>query len=523
MGNDGELLRRYAVDGDEGSFSALVERHLGFVYATALRRVGDEHLAKDISQTVFAGLARKARALSSHPSLVGWLYTAVHYTAASIRRNEFRRRAREHAAATTDASTGAMSDSIDWNRLQPVIDDSLKALPVPDRDILLLRFFKGMTFHQIASTTGLSEEAARKRVARAMERLRGGLVRRGITSTGAALASALGAQPAAVVPQGLSALVVGAALSQTGSATALSAFVMTTTHKILATLAVAAAIGGGFIIVRNLQQERIRSAELESALVDARQREQQLREDRSELLRAQTPVAPMQSVTTAPEPETVPTEEGSAVDRLRGWLARMPDKAIPEMNLLLPDEWTIVAEEFTLDSEIEARKALRSLRSRAKSSLEDDFHGALTGYLNANGGVLPADIHAIAPYFNPPLDPMILQRYELIQSGRFQGPTVVDENSPLSIDEQVRRPMLIAERNDALVDEEYESRAMFSTNAILFRDASRSRQVFEQATSTYAAQNGGQAPNTPEQILPYLTIPIDNARLRELLNEGRER
>src|ERR1035437_11195821 len=93
---DSELLRRFARTNSEDAFAELVKRHANLVYSAALRQVGgDEHFAKDVSQMVFADLARKAKALSRRETLTGWLYTSTHFAAAKVVRTENRCRDRE--------------------------------------------------------------------------------------------------------------------------------------------------------------------------------------------------------------------------------------------------------------------------------------------------------------------------------------------------------------------------------------------------------------------------------------------
>src|SRR5271154_5614426 len=96
MTPDSELLRQFATTNSEDAFAELVKRHVNLVYSAALRQVnGDEHSAKDVAQTVFADLARKASSLSRREILTGWLYTSAHFAAAKIVRGENRRRDRE--------------------------------------------------------------------------------------------------------------------------------------------------------------------------------------------------------------------------------------------------------------------------------------------------------------------------------------------------------------------------------------------------------------------------------------------
>src|SRR3954467_3135206 len=99
MIDDAELLHRYATTRAEGDFAELVQRHVNLVYSAALRQVnGDAHLAQDVTQLVFADLARKAESLASHRVLAGWLFTSTRFAAAKAVRGERRRQAREAEA-----------------------------------------------------------------------------------------------------------------------------------------------------------------------------------------------------------------------------------------------------------------------------------------------------------------------------------------------------------------------------------------------------------------------------------------
>src|SRR4051812_26177544 len=77
MPDDIELLDKYARTNSEPAFAELVSRHVNLVYSVALRSTGNAHAAQEISQAVFVILARKAKSLSSHTALSGWLYQAA--------------------------------------------------------------------------------------------------------------------------------------------------------------------------------------------------------------------------------------------------------------------------------------------------------------------------------------------------------------------------------------------------------------------------------------------------------------
>lgn len=216
MNEDALLLRRFAEDHAEDAFTELVRRHLTMVYGTALRRVGgDAHLAQDVTQTVFISLATKAASLRNHASLAGWLYIATHRATAEVVRREQRRKQHEASAHSMNLSSTPEDTSVDPAALRPLLDDALVELKDDDREAVVLRYFAQRSFAEIGATLRITEEAARKRVERAVEKLHDTLSRRGITSTVTALGSALTAGGMTVAPATLVTQVAAVALAQT--------------------------------------------------------------------------------------------------------------------------------------------------------------------------------------------------------------------------------------------------------------------------------------------------------------------
>lgn len=198
MNDDMELLRQYADNRDEAAFEELVKRHLSVVYGAALRHLhGDVHLAADAAQSVFTDLARKApqvaEKLQNGATLVGWLYTGAHFAATRLRRADLRRSARELPTGTMIETVGSNQPDPAWETIRPLLDEAMRELPEKDRSAILLRYFSGRDLRSIGGTLGLSDDAARKRIERGLDRLRTWLAKRGITTTGAALAAALSA------------------------------------------------------------------------------------------------------------------------------------------------------------------------------------------------------------------------------------------------------------------------------------------------------------------------------------------
>lgn len=198
--NDHELLRKFAATKSEVAFRTLVEQHLPLVFGTARRITRDESLAEDISQTVFLLLARKAREISSERVLSGWFFRTTRFVALRAFRSEHRRRNRETIA--THMRLENLNESF-WQRVSPELDEALASLNETDRQALLLRFFDGKTLARVAEGLGVSEEAAKKRVGRALEKLREKLARRGVQISSAALMAGLSGEAAAGVPANL--------------------------------------------------------------------------------------------------------------------------------------------------------------------------------------------------------------------------------------------------------------------------------------------------------------------------------
>ena len=187
--DDRELLRRYAM-GDGEAFAELVRRHRDWVYSVCLRRLGDTGLAEDAAQVVFLALAREAARVAKHPRVLGWLHRASRYTAVKIRRDEARREKREREVAAMGAS---VETEADWEAMRGVIEEAMDHLGARDREAVLLRFYRQLPHAEVGRAMGISEEAAKKRVNRALERLRGMVGARGERATGAGIGAAMAA------------------------------------------------------------------------------------------------------------------------------------------------------------------------------------------------------------------------------------------------------------------------------------------------------------------------------------------
>jgi RNA polymerase sigma factor (sigma-70 family) len=237
-----ELLREYVQEHSEAAFEQLVKRYVDLVYSVALRRVnGASSLAQDVAQSVFTELARKASSLPADVMLGGWLHRHTCFVAASTLRGEQRRSEREKQAVEMNALYGT-SDS-EWKQLAPVLDDAIDQLAPADRVAIILRFFEQQDLRAIGTVLGATEDAAQKRVSRALEKLRTLLVARGVTLSIAALGTILADQAVEAAPAGLGVGLAKGALSGGVAAGFVSAFFKNVPVAALKVASVVALIG----------------------------------------------------------------------------------------------------------------------------------------------------------------------------------------------------------------------------------------------------------------------------------------
>lgn len=168
---DSDKLQAFTRDGSQEAFAVIVRRYAGPIFSACWRQLGDRQLAEDATQAVFLALAQRASRFGRGTVLSGWLFQAARYVCANMRRIEQRRRHHEHAAASA-SSERAMPDADPDDELTRTLDDAVASLRSRDRDLVLLRYMRGLSIPDVAAELGLSETAARKGLSRAVERLR---------------------------------------------------------------------------------------------------------------------------------------------------------------------------------------------------------------------------------------------------------------------------------------------------------------------------------------------------------------
>ncbi len=249
---DMDLLRQYVERDSDIAFETILNRHINLVYSTALRQVRDAALAGEVTQTTFIVLARKARTLRRETVLSGWLYRTAHPPPDGLCEPKARRRERDNEAAQMQTEP---TDSV-WEQLSPLLDRAMAHLSAGDRNAIMLRYFENKSSRDVGAALGINEATAQKRVARAVEKLRGLCNKRGLALPAVALTAIISANAVQAAPAGMAATTT-AALKGAGLASSTTALVHSTLKSIawakfkvtmLASLGLVAATGTAILV-----------------------------------------------------------------------------------------------------------------------------------------------------------------------------------------------------------------------------------------------------------------------------------
>jgi RNA polymerase sigma factor (sigma-70 family) len=248
MTSDLDLLGQFAREKSQDAFTALVNRHVNLVYSAALRQVHAPQLAEEIAQSVFADLARNADKLKPNTILTAWLYQVARRTAIDVIRKESRRQLREQIAVEMNDMNAT---SAEWIQIEPLLDDAMAALDETDRAAILLRYFENKNLREVGEALGTSDDAAQKRVRRAVEKLREFFSKRNVTIGASGLAVVISANAIQAAPLGLAVTIstatvlAGTAVSTSTIIVATKTIAMTTLQKTLITTTLAIVAGAG--------------------------------------------------------------------------------------------------------------------------------------------------------------------------------------------------------------------------------------------------------------------------------------
>jgi len=500
-----------------------------------------------VTQSVFIDLARKAASISSRTILTGWLYTSTRFAAAKTVRSEQRRHEREQQAFTMQELSPQFTPDFTWEELRPVLDDVMHQLNETDRNAVLLRYFEDRQLAEVGARLGLSEDAARMRLSRALEKLRGLLAKRGVAASAAGLAALLANQTVIAAPAGLAGAITGAAIASgaaAGATSTLTLFKILTMTKLklgIISALVVAGVATPMLLQRQAQlklrketqalhQEKAQiTAELAALAADnlrlsnlvalANNSPSAQLASSNELLRLRGELAVLRAdarrstqgnpgnLQTGNDPDIEASLKtwATRVTQLKQRLEQMPDKKIPELQLLTDKDWfDAVKNAKTLETDDDFRQAFSELRRNVKNEFARALQQALRGYAQANGGQLPSDLGQLKSYFQKPVDDAMLARYSLLQTGKIadvpSGQYLVAETAPP-------------------VDEEYDTVHKITLNGLNTSSVSRIDDAVKQAGIDFAKANNGLLPTEPSQLVPYLKEPIDPAKIQKVMSK----
>ncbi len=158
-----------------------------------------------------------------------------------------------------------------WNQIAPHLDPALAELAEPDRDAVLLRFFERKTAREIGQRLGISEEAAQKRVHRAVDRLRSIFVSRGLAVPSASLTGVLTVHAVQAAPAALASSVTAIAVTGVAAGTAgvTGTGILTIMASTQLKTGVAVLLAAGAVTIGLLQQREIEQVVSSSPLEPA--------------------------------------------------------------------------------------------------------------------------------------------------------------------------------------------------------------------------------------------------------------
>ena len=260
--DDSALLADWALTGREEAFAELVGQYQRLVMGSALRRTGNVELARDVAQQVFATLAAKARLLMGRQNIAGWLYHAASHFGARAALSE-RRRTAAHGRVMEE-ETALVGEGSQEEEMWPVVEEAIASLGTAERDSIVLHYLQDLSYSEMASTLGIGEPAARKRVSRALQALEARLRSRGVRRSVAAVLAGVVAQQGGVSAS--AGLAAGAVASSSTASIPVSLFFHTImTH---ATAKVAACAAAAILFPLALQWNA--NASLREQIAEAR-------------------------------------------------------------------------------------------------------------------------------------------------------------------------------------------------------------------------------------------------------------
>ncbi len=530
------LLREFTERHSQDAFVTLIRRQVNLVYSTALRVVRSRPLAEDVAQSVFTDLARDAGKLKPDTVLTAWLYRVAYRTAVDVVRRQSRRQRREQQAVeiaamnSSDVSRRNPMEA-DWTNIEPLLDEAMQNLDETDRAAVLLRYFENQSLREVGEKLGVSDDAAQKRVSRAVERLREFFAKRGVAIGTGGLAVAITGHAVQAAPVGLAATIAAGATVPLATGTLVKAVAMTTMQKAVITAAVLAATGAIVyqarrisvlqdetqrvgqppvgLVLQNQQLLRERN-EAQRELKAAQEQLGQSSRDAADVASLQNEVTRLSNELAQVRAATAGTEDGASATAAKTWLSNVerfkqaldqsPENKIPELQFLTDPDW-LDAARGKLETENDFRRAFAGLRNAAQSKFAGMAGAALAKYLKASNGQFPTALSQLQPYFKSPVDAAILDRYEIVPA----------EDVPSL---GLGGDWVITQK--AVIDEDYDLRVGIGPRGYGNATYRQSPMpVLIPVRAAFLRANNGQEVTDPSQLLPYVKTPPSRPQCKD--------
>jgi hypothetical protein len=457
----------------------------------------------------------------------------------------------------TSMQPDGSAEGLDADQLSGVLDEMMHQLKEPERNAILLRFFEHRQFADIGTALGVSADAARMRVERSLEKLRGLLGKRGVAASSAGIATILAQEGVTAAPIGLVATITtgvqatavasGAIAGSAAAAGVASGNTFLATLKIMsmtklqagATALVLAGVSVPLVLQHHTNQElRTRASTLArenqdlaaqiAPLSSANVRLSNLLAHSAQKLdpKSSNEILRLRAEVTRLREEAVDASRRRAlgavgdpgdplnatlrnisvrVANLRQHLESVPYLGIPELQYLNDKNWLdSVASLPKLETEEDYREALNMLRAQAKGEVGRRLQDAIRKYADANDGALPASLSEAQQYLEKPLDPSVLRRYQMVAKGKL---------------DELARDESVFEEIAPLVDDEHDTYFRFMRNGQSSTSFSQVGFMIESAAEAYANANGGKLPRDANQLTVYLQRPVDPGRVQKFLSK----
>ena len=473
--SDLKLIESYSRHHSEEAFAELVRRHVALVHSAAIRQVRSPQLAEEVVQSTFIKLARLAPQLAPDTILTAWLYQVTRREAIDVVRREARRQLREQVTTRLNATHSA---STEWTDVELLLDEAMSDLDETDRAAILLRYFDNKSLREVGQTLGTSDDAAQKRVSRAVERLRDFFIKRGVSVGAGGLVAAISANAVQAAPTGMviaisaAAALSGSALITTATTTiqtvAMTALQKTATAVSLALLAGVSIYKAHQVSVLQAQIQTLKTREtpipeesklptgggiqIGRDLASLREENERLTRNSAELLKLRGEVGALRKLAQEKsQAEADPVQSAAKawlakVNTLRNWVDQHPEQHIPELQYLLDYDWLDAVKTSTMEGEHAPANAMEGLRASAKRQFAHKLKVALNRFVEENHGELPGQLSQLNAHMDPPMNDAILNSYTLLHSGKLidipKNEWLVKEISP-PVDDQDDRRMMI--------------------------------------------------------------------------------